>query len=109
MHSPSTLSASATLKASVRAESGYADLRLMINLLAWILLSAVVLVALLQLMVVASLVAAGTVLLVGVIQALGVILFKWIVHVLIDIPDIALYRASQVQRAVAAKASSSAD
>jgi hypothetical protein len=109
MHGPSTLSASGALKASVRAESAYADLRLMINLLAWILFGAVVIVALLQLMEVASLVAAGTVLLIGVIQALGVILFKWIVHVLIDIPDIALYRASQAQRSVAAKASSRAD
>jgi len=109
MHGPSTLSASGTLKACVRAESAYADLRLMINLLAWILLGAVVIVALLQVIVVSSLVAFCVALLTGAIQALGVVLFKLIVHVLIDIPDIALYRASQAQRSEVADESSTRD
>jgi len=109
MHGPSNLSAPGTLKECARAESAYADLRLMINLLAWILLGAVVVDALLQVMVVSSLAASGAALLTGAIQALSVVLFKIIVQVVIDIPDIALYRASQAQRSEAADESSTRD
>ncbi len=102
MHAPSTLSASGALKACVRAESAYADLRLIINLLAWIILGAVVIVTILQVVMFPLPAATGAALLSGAIQAMGVIVLKLIVHVIIDIPDIALYRASQAQRAVEA-------
>lgn len=112
-HAPSTLSASAVLKAQVRAESAYADLRLMVNVLSWVLLAVIVIVAILQGIVLGSIVGggmdqvsgslagAGVALLSGTLQAVGVILLRLIVHVIIDIPDVALYRACEAQTSVA--------
>ena len=45
----------------------------------------------------------------GLVQGLGVCLFKWIAHSLIDLPDIALYRACRARAAVANDVSSQAD
>ena len=40
----------------------------------------------------------------GAIKALGVVVLRLVVHVIIDIPDVALYRASAAQRSALAAA-----
>jgi hypothetical protein len=104
MHGPSTLSASGVLKAHVRAESAYADLRLIVNLLSWVLIATILIVTILQGMLFALPAATGVALLSGAIKVLVVVVFRLVVHVIIDIPDVALYRASAAQRTAAASA-----
>lgn len=99
MHAPSTLSASGAFKAQVRAESAYADLRLMINLLSWVLLGGIVIVTILQGVLFSTPAATGVALLSGAIKAVAVVVLRLIVHVIIDIPDVALYRACEAQKA----------
>lgn len=105
MHAPSTLSASAALKVRVRADSAYADLRLIVNLLSWVLIGVIVIVAILQGVLSSMPAVTGVALLSGAIQAVAVILLRLIVHVIIDIPDVALYRACEEQKATSASAS----
>jgi hypothetical protein len=94
MHAPSAVSASGALRARVRAESAYADQRLLVNVLSWVIVGAIGIATVLQAMMLAVPSAAGAVLLVGVVQVLVVIVLRMLVHVIIDIPDVALYRAS---------------
>ena len=101
MHAPSAVSASGALRARVRAESAYADQRLLVNVLSWVILGAIVIVAILQAMLLPVPSAAGVVLLFGAVQALVVILLRMMVHVIIDIPDVALYRACEAQQSIA--------
>jgi len=98
MHAPSTLSAPGALRARVRAESAYADQRLLVNVLSWVILGAIVIVAVLQAMMLSVPSAAGAVLLFGGVQALVVIILRMMVHVIIDIPDVALYCACHAQK-----------
>ena len=98
MHAPSAVSASGALRAQVRAESAYADQRLLVNVLSWVIVGAIVIATVLQAMMLAVPSAAGAVLLIGVVQALVVIVLRMLVHVIIDIPDVALYRASLAQQ-----------
>ncbi|CAA6677215.1 Unannotated [Lentimonas sp. CC4] len=107
MHTPSAVSASGALRAQVRAESAYADQRLLVNVLSWVILAAIMIVALLQAIMLPVPAAAGAVLLFGGIQALAVIILRMIVHVIIDIPDVALYCACDAQKAVAETAGES--
>lgn len=82
----------------MRAESAYAELRSLINVIAWVVLGAVVMLAVLHVVQFSGVLMASEAILSGVIQALGVIVLKLIAHVLIDIPDIALYRAKLARR-----------
>jgi hypothetical protein len=101
MHAPSAVSASGALRARVRAESAYADQRLLVNVLSWVILGAIMIVAVLQAMVLSAPSAAGAILLFGAIQALVVIILRMMVHVIIDIPDVALYCACEAQKSIA--------
>lgn len=104
MHGPSTLSASGAFKAHVRAESAYADLRLIVNLLSWVLIATILIVTILQGMLFSMPAASGVALLSGAIKVLAVVVIRLVVHVIIDIPDVALYRASAAQRTASAPA-----
>ena len=104
MHGPSTLSASGALKAHIRAESAYADLRLIVNLLSWVILAAIIIITILQGMLLQLPGATSLALLSGAIKALGVVVLRLVVHVIIDIPDVALYRASVAQRTASVSA-----
>jgi len=104
MHGPSTLSASGALKAHIRAESAYADLRLIVNLLSWVILAAIIIITILQGMLLQLPGVTSLALLSGAIKALGVVVLRLVVHVIIDIPDVALYRASAAQRSALAAA-----
>lgn len=90
-HAPSASSSSAQLKQEVRRQSAYADLRLVVDVLAWVAVGLVVLIALIRIL--------GTydfsfvsLLLGGAFKLLMVFVIRMLAHVLIDIPDIALYR-----------------
>jgi len=104
MHGPSTLSASGALKAHIRAESAYADLRLIVNLLSWVILATILIITILQGMLFPLPGATSIALLSGAIKALGVVMLRLVVHVIIDIPDVALYRASVAQRTASVSA-----
>ena len=98
VHGPSNVSATGALKAHLRQESAYADLRLIVNLLSWILIGAVVASGLLQMLIYTSPAAAGVALLRASISVILVVVLRQILHVLIDIPDLALYRMCQVRK-----------
>lgn len=102
MHGPSALSASGALKAHVRAESAYADLRLIVDLLSWVILATILIITILQAMLFSLPAATGVALLSGAIKALAVVVLRLVVHVIIDISDVALYRASVAQRTASA-------
>lgn len=92
-HSPSSISELGQLRQTVRNQSAYADLRLIIDILAWIAISLVVLAAMVTLFYYTSVPAAIASLLGAAVQVIGIVLLRLLVAVLIDLPDIALYRS----------------
>jgi hypothetical protein len=101
MHAPSSASPSSVLKLQVRAESAYADLRLIVDILSWVMLGATVLAAVVEGLSYAAPMATGVVLLEGAIQAIAIIVLRLVAHVVIDIPDVALYRTCRGQHTAA--------
>lgn len=87
-HSPS-----AALRSEVRLSSAYSDLRMMIDLLAWLAIGLVVLSAVLKLLYYTNVPAALVAILQAVIVVITVVALRLLAHVIIDIPDIALFRA----------------
>ncbi len=92
MHTPTSVTPTALLRKKVRAMSGYEEVRLLINLLAWVGIVVVVAHLVAQCIFYSStesyLMAAAY----AAIRILSILFFKTMAHVLIDIPDIALYR-----------------
>ncbi len=101
MHAPSSASPSSVLKLQVRAESAYADLRLIVDILSWVILGATVLAAVFEGLSYTAPMATGVVLLEGAIQAIAIIVLRLVAHVVIDIPDVALYRTCRGQHTAA--------
>jgi hypothetical protein len=89
---PSAASTAVALKTRIRAESAYAELRLIVNLLAWIIIGAIVILGLLQMSIYTSPAAVGVALLQAGIHLMAVIVLRLIAQALIDIPDVALHR-----------------
>ncbi len=91
---PSSSGKSAALRVRVRQESAYAELRIMVNVLAWGVVGVAVLNVLLKLAfytsVESGVLAVGS----GVMQVVFALILKSMVQVIIDIPDIALYCAA---------------
>jgi hypothetical protein len=94
-HRPSTLSKTGSLRAAVRADSAYQDLRMMIDMLSWVAIVVVVLGAVVSLFYYTSAAAALVNVLGAVVQVIAIIAARLLIQVLIDIPDIALYRVSR--------------
>ena len=92
-HAPSNLSELGLLRLTVRDQSAYADLRLIVNYLAWLAVVLVILTTTVSLFYYTSSSASILVLLKAVLQVLGIIILRLLSQVLIDIPDIALFRA----------------
>lgn len=92
-HSPSNVSELGQLRQVVRNQSAYGDLRLIVDILAWVAIAVVVLAAMVTLFYYTSVPAAIASLLGAAVQVLGLVLLRLLVAVLIDIPDIALYRS----------------
>lgn len=91
-HSPS-----AALRSEVRHSSAYSDLRMMIDLLAWVAIGLVVLSGVLKLLYYTNVSAALVAILQAVLVVITVVALRLLAHVIIDIPDIALFRARMQQ------------
>lgn len=81
------------LRRVVRDQSAYADLRLIVDILAWIAIGIVVLAAVVTLFYYTSVPASIVSLLGAAVQVIGIVLARLLVQVFIDIPDIALHRS----------------
>lgn len=94
-HRPSIVSELGLLRHTVRERSAYADLRLIADILAWVAIVVIVLAGVLTLFYYTSVPAILASLLGTCVQVIGIVVARLLVQVLIDIPDIALYRALQ--------------
>jgi hypothetical protein len=87
---PST--AAPELRNAVRASSAYSDLRLLVNSLAWVAIGIVVLAAAVKLVYYTNVSAALVALLDAAVGVIGIVGLRLLIHVVIDIPDIALHQ-----------------
>ena len=83
------------LRQVVRQQSAYSDLRLIVDILAWVSIAVFILIAVVSMFFYTS--SAGTIisLLWAGVQIIGVVVARLLVHVLVDIPDIALHQSLQ--------------
>ena len=96
MHTPSSVTPTASLRGKVRALSAYEDVRALVNLLAWIAVGAVLVHVITQCIFFASTETWVMAAVYAVLRLLCIFFVKAMAQVLIDIPDIALYRMHQV-------------
>jgi hypothetical protein len=94
-HQPSAHSALSALRYVVRQQSAYHDLRLVVDILSWTGVVLVILAAVVSLMYYTSTTVAIVALLEALVKVIGIILVRILVHVIADIPDVALFRATQ--------------
>jgi len=92
---PSTVSGPNNLRQVVRQQSAYADLRLIIDILAWVAIALFLMIAVISMFFYTSAPVAIMALLWAGVQIIGVIVARLLVHVVLDIPDIALHQSLQ--------------
>ena len=92
---PSTVSGPSNLRQVVRQQSAYADLRLIIDILAWVTIALFLMIAVISMFFYTSAGGAIISLLWAGVQIIGVVVARLLVHVLVDIPDIALHQSLQ--------------
>ena len=97
-HTPPNLSELGLLRYNVRNQSAYADLRLIVNYLTWITIVLVISATIVSLFYYTSYSASIVLILKAILQVLGIIILRLIIHVLIDIPDIALYKVLRTSK-----------
>ena len=97
-HAPLNLSDLGLLRHTVRNQSAYADIRLIVNYLAWIAMVLVIFAAIVSLFYNTSYSASIVLILKAILQVLGIVILRLLIHVLIDIPDIALYKALRASK-----------
>ena len=95
MHFPSTVSATAVLRKKIRENSAYADLRTIVDLIAWGMMGLVVLIAVFKILLFAAETDALVLIASCVLHVLLLVVGRFLIHVLIDIPDVGLYRITQ--------------
>lgn len=83
------------LRHTIREQSAYSDLRLIIDILAWVAIALIVVVGLVSTFVYTSIPTAVLALLSACVQIIAVVVARMLVQVIVDIPDIALYRSRQ--------------
>ncbi|MEC8614449.1 MAG: hypothetical protein VXY17_03485 [Verrucomicrobiota bacterium] len=83
------------LRQVVRQHSAYSDLRLIVDILAWVSIAVFILIAAVSMFFYTSAAGAIISLLWAGIQIIGVVVARLLVHVLVDIPDIALHKLLQ--------------
>lgn len=83
------------LRQVVRQQSAYSDLRLIIDILACVSIALFILIAVFSMFFYTSAASAIISLLWAGIQIIGVVVARLLVHVLVDIPDIALHQSLQ--------------
>lgn len=80
-----------SLRSEVRHSSAYADVRMIVDLLAWIAIGVLVLTAIIQMTYLTN----GSIALASIMGAtfkvIAVVVLRLLAHVIIDIPDIALH------------------
>jgi hypothetical protein len=79
----------------VRQQSAYADLRLIIDILAWVAIALFLMIAVISMFFYISAPVAIMALLWAGVQIIGVVVARLLVHVVLDIPDIALHQSLQ--------------
>lgn len=94
MHAPAALSRSGLLRYKVRQESAYSDLRFLVNILSYSIIALFVGITVFQIVFFTNVLAGVSALLTAALQVLCVVLLRLLVHVLIDIPDVMLYRST---------------
>lgn len=94
-HRPSSVSELGVLRHQVREQSAYADLRLIVDILSWLAVAIVVLTGVVSLFYYTSVPVALMSILGAAVQIIGIVIARMLVQVLIDLPDIALYRSLQ--------------
>lgn len=87
----SSQSPAVDLRNEVRHKSAYSDLRMMIDLLAWIALGLVVLSGALKLLYYTNVPAALVAIIQAMILVVTVVALRLLAHVIIDIPDVVLH------------------
>lgn len=93
-HQPSSQTKLGLLRQLVRQESAYRDLRLVVDILAWVAVVLVVLGAGLSLLHYTVISLALVAMVNALFKVSVIVLVRLLVQVIIDIPDIALYRAA---------------
>ena len=83
------------LRQVVRQQSAYPDLRLIVDILAWVSIAVFILIAVVSMFFYTSVAGAIISLLWAGVQIIGVVVARLLVHVLVDIPDIALHQSLQ--------------
>lgn len=97
-HRPTALSATAALRREVRAQSAYAEARSLVNAFCWLAIASSVLTALLKFAFYAGADSQMLALVTGAFRVFIVLVVKYLAQILIDLPDIALYRCVQETR-----------
>ena len=97
-HTPPNLSELGLLKYNVRNDSAYSDLRSIVNCVAWMAMVLVIFATIVSLFYYTSSSASIVLVLEAILQVLGIVILRLIIHVLIDIPDIALYKALRASK-----------
>ena len=92
-HQPSSLSDLGSLRHRVRQQSAYRDLRILVDVLAWFGVVLVVVAVIISMLYYTVMSAAVVALLGALVKAVAIVFFRALAHAVIDIPDIALYRA----------------
>lgn len=80
------------LRQEVRQQSAYRDVRTIVDVLAWVAIAVIIASALLKMMLGIGVLAVLSYLIEGALGVIVVFIIKMLLQVLIDIPDIALYR-----------------
>ena len=88
----SSLTKAGLLRQQIQGQSAYQDLRLLINILAYALIGVVTIATAFMVYISNSPMMGFSALISGVLQVVSVIVVRLIVNVIIDIPDILLYR-----------------
>ncbi len=85
-------SGTVSLRSEVRHHSAYSDLRMLVDLLAWIVIALAVLAGALKLVYYTNVSAALVAILEALMLVIAVVALRLMAHVVIDIPDIALQK-----------------
>ena len=83
------------LRQVVRQQSAYSDLRLIVDILAWVSIAVFILIAVVSMFFYTSAPVAIMALLWAGVQIIGVVVARLLLHVVLDIPDIALHQSLQ--------------
>ncbi|MGC6423986.1 MAG: hypothetical protein ACON4O_03250 [Lentimonas sp.] len=87
----------AQLRRQIRQNSAYTELRTIVDVLAWAAMAIIIFNALLKMSLMVEVYATVSVLIEGLLGVLVAFVLKQLIQVLIDIPDIALFRRVQEQ------------